>query len=154
LRIGTVNFVYVKGYAGNNGNEQADKLAKEGSLKEAIKFNEILKKGEIYEYKILKLLRTNAIKCYAHRLYYEINNKKKFIGDGGIDLTRNYNEVFFAIQAKYRKDHHNEQAEDIKKFDKALELQSREVVGFFITTIDFSTESKEAALNSKRKIFL
>ncbi|CAG8481056.1 10313_t:CDS:2 [Scutellospora calospora] len=60
-----------------------------------------LKKREIYEYKILKLLRAN--------------------NDGGIDLTRNYNEVFFAIQAKYRKDHHNEQAENIEKFDKALE---------------------------------
>ncbi|CAG8683385.1 10202_t:CDS:2, partial [Scutellospora calospora] len=69
-------------------------------------------------------------------------------------LTGNYNEVFFAIQAKYRKNLYDEQAEDIKKFDKALESQPREVVGFFVTTIDFSTESKEAALNSKRKIFL
>ncbi|CAG8646173.1 8552_t:CDS:1, partial [Scutellospora calospora] len=113
-----------------------------------------LKKEEIYEYKILKLLRVNGIKYYARRLTYEINKKKIFIGDGEIDLTGNYNEVFFAIQAKYRKDHHNEQDKDIKKFDKALELQPREVVGFFVTTIDFSTESKEAALNSKRKIFL
>jgi Restriction endonuclease len=117
-------------------------------------FDVRLKKGEIYEYKILKLLRVNGIKCFARRLYYEINDKKEFVGDGGIDLTGNYNEVFFAIQAKYRKGHHNEQAEDIEKFDKALEMQPREVVGFFITTIDFSIESKEAALNSKRKIIL
>ncbi|CAG8854604.1 316_t:CDS:1, partial [Gigaspora margarita] len=74
--------------------------------------------------------------------------------DGGIDLTGCYNEIFFAIQVKFRTDHHFEQAEDIKKFDKAFELQPKEVVGFFITTIEFSEETKKAVLESKRKIFL
>ncbi|KAF0468034.1 Transposase, ISXO2-like domain-containing protein [Gigaspora margarita] len=76
------------------------------------------------------------------------------IGNGGIDLTGCYNEIFFAIQVKFRTDHHFKQAKDIKKFDKALELQTKEVVGFFITTIEFSEETKKAVLESKRKIFL
>ncbi|CAG8842803.1 30840_t:CDS:1, partial [Gigaspora margarita] len=52
--------------------------------------------------------------------------------DGGIDLIGCYNEIFFAIQVKFRTDYHFEQAEDIKKFDKALELQPKEVVGFLL----------------------
>ncbi|KAF0353184.1 hypothetical protein F8M41_015162 [Gigaspora margarita] len=76
------------------------------------------------------------------------------IGDSGIDLTGCYNEIFFAIQVKFRTDHHFKQAKDIKKFDKALELQPKQVVGFFITIIKFFEETKKAVLKSKRKIFL
>ncbi|KAF0508701.1 hypothetical protein F8M41_018717 [Gigaspora margarita] len=75
------------------------------------------------------------------------------IGNSEIDLTECYNEIFFAIQVKFRTDHHFEQAEDIKKFDKALELQPKEVVGFFITTIEFSEETKKAVLKLKEKYF-
>ncbi|CAG8832704.1 20873_t:CDS:2, partial [Racocetra persica] len=35
-RIGTVKLVHVRGHLGNYGNEQADRLAKHGSLKEAV----------------------------------------------------------------------------------------------------------------------
>ncbi|CAG8852255.1 14440_t:CDS:1, partial [Gigaspora margarita] len=74
--------------------------------------------------------------------------------DGGIDLTGCYNEIFFAIQVKFKTNHYFEQAEDIKKFDKALKLQPKEVVEFFITTIEFFEETKKVVLESKRKIFL
>ncbi|KAF0507912.1 hypothetical protein F8M41_018888 [Gigaspora margarita] len=87
-------------------------------------------------------------------VYYYINNKICIIDDGRIYLAGCYNEIFFAIQVKFGTNHHFEQAEDIKKFDKALELQPKEVVGFFITTIEFSEETKKAVLESKRKIFL
>ncbi|CAG8697010.1 11204_t:CDS:2, partial [Scutellospora calospora] len=43
-RIGTVKLVHVHGHQGNYGNEQVDKLAKQGSLKEYVK--EIEKKTE------------------------------------------------------------------------------------------------------------
>jgi ribonuclease HI len=49
-RIGTVNFVHVKGHAGNYGNEQADRLAKEGSIKEKIKINEIVTDKKITDF--------------------------------------------------------------------------------------------------------
>ncbi|CAG8855225.1 3855_t:CDS:1, partial [Gigaspora margarita] len=81
---------------------------------------------EEFEYKILQLLRKNNIKYFACHLYYNIDNKNKFIGDRGIDLTGCYNEIFFAIQTKFRTNHHNEQDKDIKNFDKALELQPKE----------------------------
>ncbi|CAG8748083.1 27408_t:CDS:2 [Gigaspora margarita] len=74
--------------------------------------------------------------------------------DEGIDLTGCYNKIFFAIQTKFRTDHYNEQDKDIKNFDKAFELQPKEVIRFFVTTIDYSEESKNAALEAKRKIFL
>ncbi|KAF0539099.1 hypothetical protein F8M41_007357 [Gigaspora margarita] len=87
--------------------------------------NIAVKKGEEFEYKILQSLRKNNIKCFSRHIYYYINNKICMIGDGGINLTGCYNEIFFAIQVKFRTDHHFEQAEDIKKFDKALELQPK-----------------------------
>ncbi|CAG8836479.1 8822_t:CDS:1, partial [Gigaspora margarita] len=74
--------------------------------------------------------------------------------DGGIDLTGYYNKICFAIQVKFRTVHYFEQAKDIKKFDKALELQPKEVVGFFIITIEFFEKTKKVVLESKRKIFL
>ncbi|KAF0556659.1 hypothetical protein F8M41_015018 [Gigaspora margarita] len=105
--------------------------------------NKYLKIGEEFEYKILQLLRKNNIKYFARRLYYNIDNTNKFIGDGGIDLTGCYNEIFFAIQTKFRTNHHNEQDKDIKNFIKALELQPKEVIGFFVTTIDYFKQSKK-----------
>ncbi|CAG8815566.1 8011_t:CDS:2, partial [Racocetra persica] len=38
-RIGTVRLIHVRGHLGNYGNEQADRLAKLGSLQEAIEEN-------------------------------------------------------------------------------------------------------------------
>ena len=112
-------------------------------------------KGDNFEFKIIELLKNNGINSNAVRTEYTINNSKKFIGDGGIDIFGNSKSFPFIIQCKFKTDNTTFiPISNIREFIGTLSKQPNDCVGIFVTNALYSTRTQNEANNSRYKIYL
>jgi hypothetical protein len=112
-------------------------------------------KGDNFEFRIIELLKKNGINSNAVRTEYTINNSKKFLGDGGVDIFGNSKSFPFIIQCKFKTDTTAFiPISNIREFIGTLSKQSSDCVGIFVTNALYSTRTQNEANNSRYKIYL